>query len=267
MSHRVNYAKKSVGKCHTCKALSVMHGRALIAVAVIGVYKILLYHLDGMKRERIGKVAVCSRYISLNGVSHGIHAGVSNQLLRHGFGQIGVNNCNIGSNLEIGKGILYALFIIGYNRKCRNFGGSAGSGGDGHKTSLGAKGGETKNLAHILKGGLGIFVFNPHCLGCINGGAAAHSNDPVGLEFGHSLSSAHYGVYGRIGLYAFENFNFHTGFLQIAYCAIKKTELLHASAANADHSFAAFKLTENFESTFAVINISGKGKTRHNFSS
>ena len=34
----------------------------------------------------------------------------------------------------------------------------------------------------------------------VDGRAAAHSNDPVGLEFQHGLGTAHDGLDGRIGL-------------------------------------------------------------------
>ena len=77
--------------------------------------------------------------------------------------------------------------------------------------SLAAQRRDAEHLAHILKGDVGIFIFNPHGLGCVDGGATADCHNPVGLEFFHGGSALHDGFHGRVRLNAFKQLDLHAG--------------------------------------------------------
>ena len=190
-----------------------MHGVALGHVAVVGVHQVTLDHLDGVEGQRISVVAVGGGHIRLNGVGDGVHTGVGHQLLGHGLSQIGVHNGHVGSDLKVGDGILDALLIVGDNRERSHLSGGAGGGGNGAETGLLAQGGNAEHLAHLLKGDVGVLVFDPHGLGRVDGRASAHSHDPVGLELQHGVRALHDGFHRGIGLDTLEHLNLHAGFL------------------------------------------------------
>ena len=206
VGHAVHDAQQRVGERHTGQALCVVHGVALIHIAVVAANEVGLDHFDSMQGQRVGKVAVGSGNVSLDGVGHGVHTGVSHQLFRHGVGQLGVDDGDIGGDFKVGDRILDALLIIGNDGEGSHLGSSAGGGGDGAEVCLAAQRRDAKDLAHILKGD------DPHGLGGIDGGTAADGNDPVRLEFLHCSRALHDGLNGRVRLDTLEQLHFHAGF-------------------------------------------------------
>ena len=255
--HGVNDTEQSVGECHTCKALCIVHTVTGVHIAVVRRDKVVHDHLDRMNSERIGIIAVCGGNVCFNSMRHSVHTGVSNEFLRHSVRKFGVNNSHIGSDLKVRNGIFDTLVVIGYDRECGNFGSRAGSRRNSAEMSLAAKFGNTEHLAHIFKCKFGILVFYPHRFCGIYRRTAADSNDPVGLEFFHSLCAAHNGFYGRVGFDTFKKLNFHTRFFQIRNDFVKEAEAFHASAACAYNSAFAFKCFKRLQSIFAVIDVSG----------
>ncbi len=263
VSHGVNNTQKSVGESHTGQALSIMHAVTLCHIAIVGIYQIVLDHFDGMESQRIGVIAMSGGNISFDRVGHGVHTGMSNQLLRHGLSQIGINDGNIRRNLEVSDGILDALGIVGDDGECSDLGSSTGCRRNSTEMGLLAELGQTKYLAHILKGDLGIFILNPHGLGSIDRRATTHGNDPVRLELLHGLCTLHNGFYRGIGLDAFKKLNLHACFLQIGNSLIQKAKTLHGTAADTNDGSLSFQSLQCFQGAFAVIQITGKCKSCH----
>ena len=104
-----------------------MHSSTLFHVAVIGINKVCLDHADSMNSKRIGVIAVGGGNIGFNSMGHSIHTGMSNELLGHGFCEIGVYDSDIGSDLKISDGVLDALLVISDDGESGNFGCSTGS--------------------------------------------------------------------------------------------------------------------------------------------
>ena len=261
--HGVDDAQQRIGECHTGQALCVVHGITLGHIAIVAVHQIALDHADGKDGQRIGVVAVCGGNVSLHGVGHGVHTGVGNQLFGHGLGQIGIDDGDIGGDLKVSDGVLDALLIIGDDGESGHLSGGAGGGRDGAEVGLAAERRNAEHLAHLLKGDLRVLVLDPHGLCGINGGAAAHGNDPVGLKLQHGLCAAHDGLNRGIGFDALKQLHFHAGFLQVANSAVKEAEPLHGAAADTDHGLFAGKGLQGFQSTLAVVQIAGKSKTSH----
>jgi len=254
--HRMNNAQKSIRESHAGKALRIVHGIALGHIAVVGRNQILLDRHNREDREWVGIIAVCGGNISFDRVGYGVHTGVGNQLLRHGLGQIRIHDGDIRGDFKIGNRVLDTLLIVGDDGKRGHFGSRTGSGRNRAEMGLFAELGQTEHLAHILKGGLGILILDPHGLCGIDRRTAAHGNNPVRLKFLHGRRTAHNGFDGRIGLNAFKELDFHAGFLQVRNSFVQKSEALHRTAANADHRTFAFKGFQRFQRAFAVIQIS-----------
>ena len=141
-----------------------------------------------------------------------VHTGVSHLLCRKGGNQHGIQDGNVRCDLKVCQRILDSLGVICDNGESSYLCGSSGCGGNGAEMRFRAQLREVKGNDQILEGGIRMLVKGPHCLGSINGGAAADGYDPVGLEFLHGLCAAHYGLYGRIRLNAFKESHFHAGF-------------------------------------------------------
>ena len=144
-----------------------MHLSARSHVTVVGLDQVSLDHLDRMDSKRIGVVAVCGGYISLNSVSHSVHTCVCNQLLRHSFSQVGINDCNIRSDLEVSQRVLDALGVVGDDGERGDLGSGTGGGRNSAEVCFLSQLGNAEYLAHILKCYIGIFVLYPHSLCCI----------------------------------------------------------------------------------------------------
>ena len=190
-------------------------------------------------------------------MGHGVHAGGGDQLLGHRLGQIGIDDGDVGGDLKVGQGVLDALLVVGDDGEGGDLGGGAGGGGDGAEVSLGAQLGQAEDLAHILEGDLGVLILDPHGLGRVDGGAAAHGDDPVGLELAHGLGAAHDGGDGGIGLNALEDLDLHAGLLQIGDDAVQETKALHGAAADTDHRPLAGQCLQHLKGALAVVEISG----------
>ena len=256
MRHGVYDAEQRVGEGHTGKALCIVHTVALLHIAVVGIDQILLDHLDGVQRERIGVIAVRGRDIGLDGVRHGIHTGMCDKFFRHGFRQIGIYDRNVGRDLEIGDRIFDPLLIIGDDGEGGHLGSGTGGRGDRAEMRFCTELRQTEHFAHILEGNIGVFVLDPHGLGGIDGGAAAHGYDPVGLELLHFRSAAHHGFDRRIGFNPFDQGDLHACFFQVGDGAVEESEFLHTAAADADDGALSFKGFEGLQSALAVIEIS-----------
>ena len=263
VGHGVHDAQQCVGEGHAGQTLGVVHGVTLGHVAVVAVHQIALDHADGKDGQRVGVVAVCGGNIGLDGVGHGVHAGVGHQLFGHGLGQIRVYDGHVGRDLKVRDGVLDALLVIGDDGESRHLSSGAGGGGNGAEVGLAAQRRDAEHLAHLFKGDFGILVLDPHGLGGIDGRAAAHGDDPVRLKFHHGLSAAHDSLHRGIGLDAFKQFYFHAGFLQVGDRTIQKAEPLHGAAAHADDGLFAGKSLQGFQSALAMVKITGQGKTSH----
>ena len=196
-------------------------------------------------------------------MGHSVHTGVSGQLRGHLLGQLGINDSNIGSDVEVGQRILNALGVVGDYAERGNLSSSTGGGRNGAEVSLLAQLGEVEGDAQLLEGHIGVLVESPHSLGSVDGGTTAHGNDPVGLELGHGSSAAHNGLHRGIGLNVLKQVNFHAAFLQGIDGAIQEAKALHAAAAYNDESLLATQVLQFFQRTLAMIQIAGKSKTCH----
>ena len=240
-----------------------MHGVTLGHVAVVAVHQVALDHADGKDGQRVGVVAVCGGDVSLDGVGHGVHAGVGHQLLGHGLGQIRVHDGHVRGDLKVRDGVLDTLLVVGDDGESGHLSGSAGGGGNGAEVCLAAQRRDAEHLAHLLKGDVGILVLDPHGLGRVDGGAAAHGNDPVRLKLQHGFGTAHDGLHGGVRLDAFKQFDFHAGFLQVGDGTVQEAEPLHGAAAHTDDGLFAGEGLQGFQSALAMVQIAGKGKTCH----
>lgn len=244
-----------------------MHGVALGHVAIVGIHKVVLYHLYGEYGKRIGVVAVRGGNISFYGMGYSVHTGVGDQLLGHSLSQIRIDYGHIRSYLKIGYRVFDALCIIGDYGEGGNLGSGAGGGGYGAEAGLFPQLGQAEHLAHIFKRYLGVFIFYPHGLGGIYRGTAAHSYYPIRLELLHRLSAAHNGFNGGSGSMRFKQLDLHAGFLKISDSLIKETKLLHTAAANAYHCALALKCLKRLKRAFSMIKIAGQSKTCHKLTS
>ena len=216
-----------------------------------------------MDGQRIGVVAVCGGDIGLDRVGHRIHTGVRDELLGHCLSQLGVDDGNVRGDLEVGDRVFDALLIIRDDGECSDLGGRAGGRGDGAEMRLLAQLGDAEHLAHILKGAVRIFVLDPHCLGSVDGRAAADGDDPIRLIVDHDLRAAHHGVNGGIRLDAVKNLDFHPGFLQVSLGSVQEAEALHGAAAHADDRSLALERLQRLKSALAMIQVTRKCKSCH----
>ena len=97
-------AKQCVGEGHAGQTLGVVHSVPLLHVPIVTAYQVMLNHADGVDGQGVGVVAVGGGHIGLNGVGHGVHAGVSYQLLGHGFCQSGVYDGHIRGDFKVCQG-------------------------------------------------------------------------------------------------------------------------------------------------------------------
>ena len=104
--HGMHDAKEGIGECLSGQALSIVHLLSGVHVAIVGGGQIVHDHLDGLDCQRIGERSVQGGYIGLDRMSQSVHAGIGNLFHRQGGDQIGIQDGNIGSNLEIGQGYL-----------------------------------------------------------------------------------------------------------------------------------------------------------------
>ena len=211
--------------------------------------------LDGVQRQRIGIIAMQCGHIGLNGVCHGVHAGMGRQLRGHLLGQVRVHNGDIRCDVEVRQRILDTLRIVGNNSESGDLGGSAGRGRNGAELRLRAQRREAERGDQVLKGDLGIFIKRPHGLRSIDGRTTAHGNDPVRLKLTHGRRTAHHSLNRGVRLHVFKQAHFHAGLLQVALYLVQKAEALHAAAANNDDGLFAFQVGQLRDRALAMIQI------------
>lgn len=195
------------------QALSVVHLLAACHVAVVGFKKILVHDLDRLDGQRIGEHSVKRGHISLDGVGQRVHTGVRGQVGRHGLCQRRVNDGHVGGDVEICQRVLDALGVVGDNGERGHLGGCAGCGRDRQEFGLLSQLREVKRSDEILEGGVRVLVERPHGLRRVDGGTAAHGNNPVGLVLSHHLGALHHRLNGRIRLHILKKLRLDAGFL------------------------------------------------------
>ena len=181
----------------------------------------------------------------------------------HGLGQGGVDDGHVGGDVEVGQGVLDALGVVGDDGEGGDLGGGAGGGGDGAEPGLLAQLGEAEGGDQILEGGVGVLIEGPHCLGRVDGGAAAHGDDPVGLELPHDGRAVEHGLHRGVGLHVLNETGLDAGLLQIGQGFVHEAEPLHGAAAQHQHRPGALQGFQVLQRIGAVIDISGKGETGH----
>ena len=256
VSHGVNDTQQSVGERHTSQALCVVHLSARSHVTVVGLDQVSLDHLDRMDSKRVGVVAVCGGYISLNSVSHSVHTCVCNQLLRHSFSQVGINDCNIRSDLEVSDRVFDTVVVISDDGERGDLGSGTGGGRNSAEVCFLSQLGNAEYLAHILKGTFRILVLDPHSLRSVDRRTAAHSHDPVRIELKHLLSAVHNGSNRRIRLNAVNDHYFKSGFLQVSLGSVEESETLHRATADYDNCLFALERLQILKRTLSMIDIS-----------
>ncbi len=257
VGHGVNDTQQRVGESHAGQALGVVHDVPGFHVAVVGFYQVRLDQFDGVDGQRVRIGAVGRGNIGFDGVGHGVHTGVGRQLLGHGMHQVRVHDGDVRRNFKIGDGVFDAFLVIGDDGERRDFRGGAAGGRDGAEVRFRTQFGQAEHLAHIRKGGFRIFVFDPHGFGCVDGAAAAHGHDPVGLEFLHDGRAVHDGFHGRIAFNPFDYFGFHAGFLQISQRPVQKAAAFHAAAAHTDDGPFAFQRFQCFQRALPMVQVAG----------
>ena len=261
--HGVDNSQQGVRERHTRQALAIVHLFTASHVAVEGLNEIAVHNIDRLQSQRIGEHGVQGGHIGLNRVGQCVHTGVSHQLGRHGLGQGRIDDGHVRGDVEVCQRVLDALFIIGDDGEGGHFRSGAGGGGDGAELGLLAQLREIEGGNEILERGLGILIERPHRLGCVDGGTAAHGDDPIGLELAHYGGAVHNGLHGGIGLHVLDELGLNAGFLQISQGLVHKAKALHGAAAQNEDSLLSFQVLEVFQRIGAVINIAGKGKSGH----
>ena len=95
------------------------------------------------------------------------------ELLWHSLSQSRIYDGNIRSDVEVSQRIFDALIVVSDNSEGSHLGSGSGCGRNGAEFCLGAQGWEAEWCDQILKGGFWVFIECPHCLCCIDRGAAA----------------------------------------------------------------------------------------------
>ena len=196
-------------------------------------------------------------------MGEGVHTGVRAKLGGHGVGELGVHDGHVGRDLEVGNRELDALGVVGDDREGRDLGGGTGGRGDGAEVGLGAKLRKAEDLAHILKGGLGVLVLDPHGLRGIDGRATAEGDDPVGLELGHHGSAVHHGLDGRVGLDALDELDLEAGLLEVRLDILQEAAAAHGAATRDDDGALTLEVLDLVAGALTKVQVARVGKTSH----
>ena len=262
--HGVHDAEQAGGEGDAGDALRVVHVLAGFLVALVGLGQPLDNLTDGVQRVGLGVHGGGGGDVGLDGVGQGVHAGVRAELGGHGVGELGVHDGDVRRDLEVGDRELDALGVVRDDREGRDLGGGAGGGGDGAEVGLGAQLGQAKDLAHVLEGGLGVLVLDPHGLGRVDGRAAADGDDPVGLELGHDRGAVHDGLDGRVGLDALDELDLEASLLEVRLDVLQEAAATHGAAAGDDHGLGALEVLDLVASALAKVQVTRIGETSHN---
>ena len=191
---------------------------------------------------------------------------MSAQLGGHGVGELGVDDGDIGRDVEVGQRVLDALGVVGNDGERGDLGSGAGGRGDGAEVSLLAKLREGERLDDVLEGLLGVLVEDPHGLCGVDRGAAAQGDDPVGLELAHGLGALHHRGDGRIGLDALEELDLKAGVLEVLLDVLKEAAATHGAAARDDDGLATLEVLDLVAGALSKVQVTRVGKTSHNSS-
>ena len=124
--HGVHDAEQARGEGDAGDALGVVHVLTGLLVASVGLGQPLDDLAHGVEGVGVGVGGAGGGDVSLDGVGQGVHAGVRAELGGHGVGELGVNDGDVGRDLEVGDRELDALGVVGDDREGRDLGGRAG---------------------------------------------------------------------------------------------------------------------------------------------
>ena len=167
----------------------------------IGPGQVVEHHLGGVAAHAVGVLGGVGGDIGFHRVGQHVIAGGLGGSGGQFHHVVSVDDGHFGHHLIVDQGPLHAGVAIGNDGEGGAFGAGTGGGGDADQLGLLAHlGEEADTLPDVQEGGghvqealFGILVHDPHDLGGVDGGAAAHGDDDVGLELVH-LGQALHGV-------------------------------------------------------------------------
>jgi len=266
VGHGVHDAEKARREGDAGDALRLMHVLAGDLVARVGEGQPLGDLANAVEGVGVGEHGRRDRDVGLVAVGQCVHAGMRAELGGHGVGELGVDDGDVGRNLEVSDRELDALLVVGDDREGRDLGRGARGRGDGAEVGLLAQLGQTEDLAHVLEGALGILVLDPHGLGCVDGRAATDGDNPVGAKLAHELSALHDGLDGGIGLDTLVELDFHASGLEVGLDVLEEAAAAHGATAGNDDGLGALEVLHLVASTLAKVQIARVGKTSHDYS-
>ena len=265
VGERVDDAEKGVREGHAGEALRVVHDRTGRRIALIALDERVADHLHRVDGERVRIGRVRDGDDRLEVVRERVHARVRAELLGHRERELRIDDRDVRRDFEVGDRELDALGVVGDDREGRHLGRRAGGRGDRDELSLRAELRKPEDLAHVLERRLRILVLDPHRLRRVDRRAAAHRDDPVGLELLHDGRTLHDRLHGGVGLDAGEDLDLHAGFLEVVLGALQEAAAGHGTAADADDRALAGERLESRKGVLAMIDVARKSETSHNF--
>ncbi len=177
VSHGVDNAEQAAREGDAGDALGVVHVGEGLMVALIGHGQPLDDLADCVQRVAVGVHGAGGGDVGLDGMGQRVHAGVSAELSGHGVGELGVDDGDVGRDVEVGQRVLDALLVVGDDGERGDLGRGTGGRGDGAEVGLAAELREGEGYDGLLEGLLGILVEQPHGLGGVDGRAAADADE------------------------------------------------------------------------------------------
>ena len=209
--HRVAYTQECIGKCHTSHAGSIGHllTGLYISRLIVSGGQVVKYILHGLQCQAIGVIRSHYGSISLQSMGQNVNAGSAGQALGLAHHIVGIHDCHVRQQLVVSQRIFNSSLLVGNNGERSYLGAGTGGGGNGYKVGLLAHFRESiytfpdidKPHGHIHEVCFRMLVQHPHNLACVHGGAAAHSDNHIGLKLSHQLCSGLSICQGGIGLY------------------------------------------------------------------
>ena len=267
VSHGVHNAEQARGEGQAGEALGLVHVLAALVVARVGNGQPLGDLTDAVQGVGIGEHGGSGRDVGLEAVRKGIHASVRAELLGHGVGELGVDNGDIGRDVEVGQRVLDAVLVIGDDREGGYLGSGARSGANGAEVGLLTQLGEGERLDDVVELLIGILVEHPHGLCGVDRRAAADSNDPVGAKLLHGLGALLHGLDRRVRLDTLEQLDLEASVLQVLLDILQEAAAAHAVAAGDDDGLLALEVLHLVASALTKVQVTRVGKTSHSTSS
>ena len=207
--HGVRNAEEGVGKGHACHGGGVVHFFPRFKIGVFHrAFQILEDDFDGLQRETVGVVVGEGGNVGLNRVGEDVHAGIGDDVRRHGHDEGGINDGDRRGERVVGKWVFAVVLFVGNNGKRRDFRASAGGGRDTDVFGFFAKFGEFEGafadvhefLHEVAEVDMRLFVEEPHDFRRIHDRAAAQGDDGVRCKGFHDFRATGDGGDVRIGL-------------------------------------------------------------------